>query len=183
MPQPSAMTRSASSLFSSTLASATDSVFSTLPRSGRTACRSRSRPCFAEPPAESPSTMKSSVSSRSLLEQSLSLPGSVSRPLVAVLRDTAADAARDASRARAARTMRATICSATVRFELSHCSSAGPHGVVDVVLHLGVVQAVLGLTLELRLRDEDAEHADEALRGCPPPVSVTPRGASSCVSM
>jgi hypothetical protein len=37
----------------------------------------------------------------------------------------AADAARDASRARAASTMRVTICSATVRFEFSHCSTAG----------------------------------------------------------
>ncbi len=69
--------------------------------------------------------MNSSVFSRRLLEQSLSLPGSVSRPLVADLRETAADAAREASRARAASTMRAMICSATVRFELSHCSSAG----------------------------------------------------------
>ena len=65
--------------------------------------------------------MKSSVFSRRLLEQSLSFPGSVSRPLVSVLRETAADAARDASRARAAKTMRAMICSATVRFEFSHC--------------------------------------------------------------
>ena len=34
----------------------------TLPRSGRIACRVRSRPCLAEPPAESPSTMKISLS-------------------------------------------------------------------------------------------------------------------------
>jgi hypothetical protein len=42
--------------------------FSTLrifPRSGRIACVLRSRPCLAEPPAESPSTMNSSVSDAS----------------------------------------------------------------------------------------------------------------------
>jgi hypothetical protein len=33
------------------------STFSTLPRSGRMAWNLRSRPCLAEPPAESPSTM------------------------------------------------------------------------------------------------------------------------------
>ena len=36
----------------------------------------RSRPCFAEPPAESPSTTNSSVRAGSLTEQSASLPGS-----------------------------------------------------------------------------------------------------------
>src|SRR5207248_7165093 len=41
-PQPIAVTRSDSSLFSSTFASDTLSVFSTLPRSGRIACRARS---------------------------------------------------------------------------------------------------------------------------------------------
>ena len=54
-------------------------AFSTLrilPRSGRTACVLRSRPCLAEPPAESPSTMKISASDGSLTEQSASLPGS-----------------------------------------------------------------------------------------------------------
>ena len=112
MPQPSAVTRSDSSLFSSTFATDAPSVFSTLPRSGRIACRARSRPCFADPPAESPSTMNSSLSSRPEFVQSLSLPGSVSRDDVALLRMTSACAARLASRARAARMMRATIDSA-----------------------------------------------------------------------
>ena len=35
----------------------------------------RSRPCFADPPAESPSTTKSSASAGSRTEQSASLPG------------------------------------------------------------------------------------------------------------
>jgi DNA gyrase subunit B/topoisomerase-4 subunit B len=46
--------------------------------------------------------MKSSLRERSLDRQSLSLPGSVRRPLVADLRLICAEAARDASRARAA---------------------------------------------------------------------------------
>ena len=53
-------------------------AFSTLrilPRSGSTAWVLRSRPCLAEPPAESPSTMKISASDGSLTEQSASLPG------------------------------------------------------------------------------------------------------------
>ena len=57
--------------------------------------------------------------------QSLSLPGSVRRPEVADLRATSCCAARLASRARAARMMRATIDSATLMFVFSQCSSAG----------------------------------------------------------
>lgn len=61
-----------------------------------------------EVPAESPSTMNNSLSSRLLELQSLSLPGRVSL-FVALLRDTAALAARLAARARAAAKMRAQI--------------------------------------------------------------------------
>src|SRR5881296_619891 len=46
-----------------------------LPRSGSTACVLRSRPCFAGPPAESPSTTNSSASAGSRTVQSASLPG------------------------------------------------------------------------------------------------------------
>jgi hypothetical protein len=53
--------------------------FSTLPRSGRMAWNSLSRPILAEPPAESPSTRNSSV--RSVADsQSVSLPGSTATP-------------------------------------------------------------------------------------------------------
>ena len=85
----------------------------------------RSRPCLAEPPAESPSTMKSSLSAGTVEAQSASLPGRFKRCETAVLRVTCCAAARDASRARAARMMRATTGSATVLFSLSHFSSAG----------------------------------------------------------
>src|SRR3546814_7527861 len=49
------------------------STFKILPFKGRIACTWRSRPCFAEPPAESPSTRKSShlVGSRSWQSASL----------------------------------------------------------------------------------------------------------------
>src|SRR5438034_1193177 len=49
-----------------------------LPRRGRTACVLRSRPCFAEPPAESPSTMKISRCCGSRSEQSASFADSPS---------------------------------------------------------------------------------------------------------
>src|SRR3954469_16584835 len=57
---------SVSSLLSSTLALPACSALRTLPFSGRIAWMSRSRPCLADPPAESPSTRNSSVSSESV---------------------------------------------------------------------------------------------------------------------
>ena len=160
-PQPSAVTRSVSSLFSSTLASDALSVLSTLPRSGRIAWRVRSRPCLAEPPAESPSTMKSSLSSRPGDVQSLSLPGSVRRPEVAVLRVTSCCAARLASRARAARMMRATIDSATVLLVLSQCSSAGRTCESTAAITSGLFSRSFVCPWNCGSCDEHAEHADE----------------------
>jgi hypothetical protein len=58
----------------------TSQVLSTLPRSGRMAWHSLSRPILALPPAESPSTRKTSLCARSLLSQSVSLPGSTATP-------------------------------------------------------------------------------------------------------
>src|SRR5439155_1686599 len=83
------------------------------PRSGRIAWKVRSRPCLAEPPAESPSTRYSSVSLGSVTLQSASLPGSnpPSRPLR--LR-TSSRALRAASRARAALTAFAMMVRATL---------------------------------------------------------------------
>mmetsp|Transcript_31440 Transcript_31440/g.101676 ORF Transcript_31440/g.101676 Transcript_31440/m.101676 type:complete len:230 (+) Transcript_31440:1274-1963(+) len=57
-------------------ASSAFSMLRILPRRGRMAWISRDRPCLAEPPAESPSTMKISDRSGSPLAQSASLPGS-----------------------------------------------------------------------------------------------------------
>ena len=51
------------------------STLSIFPQRGRIAWNPRSRPCFAVPPAESPSTRKISHIEASLLEQSASFPG------------------------------------------------------------------------------------------------------------
>ena len=75
-PVPSAVISAWISLFCRTLSIRAFSTLRILPRSGSTACVARSRPCLAEPPAESPSTMNSSVSDGSRIEQSASLPGS-----------------------------------------------------------------------------------------------------------
>jgi len=52
------------------------STFNILPRSGKIAWNSLFLPCFADPPALSPSTIYNSVFDGSRLEQSASLPGS-----------------------------------------------------------------------------------------------------------
>ena len=116
---------SCSSLFCATLSVDACSALSTFPRSGRMAWVRRSRPCLAEPPALSPSTMNSSLSDGLVDAQSASFPGRFSRCDTAVLRCTACEAAREASRARAARMIRATTASATVRLSFSHFSKAG----------------------------------------------------------
>ena len=76
-PVPIAVISAWISVFCSTLSMRLFSTLRILPRSGSTAWVLRSRPCLAEPPAESPSTTNSSASDGSLTEQSASLPGSV----------------------------------------------------------------------------------------------------------
>ncbi len=73
MPQPSAWIRSASCWFPASLSLVAEATLRILPRNGSTAWISRLRACLAEPPAESPSTMKSSEPSFWLAEQSASL--------------------------------------------------------------------------------------------------------------
>ena len=58
-------------------------------------------------------------------EQSASLPGRFSRWEMAVLRDTACDAAREASRALAARAIRSTMAAPADLFSSRKVSSAG----------------------------------------------------------
>ncbi len=92
----------------SILSSRARSTFRILPRIGRIAWVSRERPCFAVPPAESPSTMKSSALDGSRSWQSASFPGrlwSESAPL----RRARSRALRAAARARAASSTFATI--------------------------------------------------------------------------
>ena len=77
------------------------STFKILPLSGRIAWNLRSRPCFAEPPAESPSTMNNSHFDGSRSWQSASLPGRVEMSSTP-LRRVSSRALRAASRAAAA---------------------------------------------------------------------------------
>ena len=124
---------------------------------------SRSRPCLAEPPALSPSTMNSSDSSGSVLSQSASLPGRLSRPLIAVLRRTWRRR-RPAGLAglgrlddpRGDRVADALVLEQEV-FE------AGPDHRLDLRPDLGVVQPSLGLPLELRLVNADRQDRREPL--------------------
>ena len=102
-PVPIAVMSAWISVFLSTLSMRLFSTLRILPRSGSTACVLRSRPCLAEPPAESPSTMKSSASDGSFTEQSASLPGSVEFSS-ADLRRVRSRALRAAARACAAET-------------------------------------------------------------------------------
>jgi len=86
-------------------------AFSTLrilPRRGRIAWLRRLRPCLAEPPAESPSTIYISASSGSVVAQSASLPGRAALSS-AVLRRVSSLALRAASRLRAASIVFSTI--------------------------------------------------------------------------
>ncbi len=114
---------SRSSLFPKTFAADACSAFRTLPRSGRIACLSRSRPCFAFPPAESPSTMNSSVSAGFPDEQSASFPGRLSRRLTARFLVTCLIAERDAARAFAAWMIGAAIAWPVEECMFRYCSS------------------------------------------------------------
>ena len=77
------------------------STFRILPFSGRMAWDLRSRPCLADPPAESPSTMNTSALAGSRSWQSASLPGRVDTSSTP-LRRVSSRALRAASRALAA---------------------------------------------------------------------------------
>ena len=93
-----------------------------LPRIGRIACVRGSRADTAVPPAESPSTMNSSLSRGSRLEQSFSLSGmpAPDRPL---LRRTTSRAFLAASRAWEAAMAFFTMRLASVGFSSSHSAS------------------------------------------------------------
>src|SRR5271154_7306345 len=93
-----------------------------LPRNGRIAWYIESRPLFAEPPAESPSTTYSSDFRGSVERQSASLPGSPPRS-VALLRRTSSRALRAARRACADDTALLTTTFASAGFDSNQCVS------------------------------------------------------------
>src|ERR1700760_3650500 len=100
MPVPSAVISVPICSLDSILSKRARSTLRILPRSGSTAWNSRLRPCLAEPPAESPSTMNNSDLAGSRSWQSASLPGSELRSS-APLRRVRSRALRAASRAAA----------------------------------------------------------------------------------
>ncbi len=108
IPAPSAVISVRISAEASILSSRAFSTFRILPRSGRIAWSAGRGPCLAEPPAESPSTMKISEKAGSFSWQSASLPGSAPESS-APLRRTSSRALRAASRARADSTIFSTI--------------------------------------------------------------------------
>ena len=134
-----------------------------LPRIGRIAWVRWSRPCLAGPPAESPSTMKSSHSSGLVDWQSASLPGRPPPPSRPLRLRAASRALRAASRATAAPLRLARDLLALGRVLLEPLTEL----VVDDLLHerlrLGVAELGLGLALELRLGQLDADDRGEAL--------------------
>ena len=74
IPVPNAVIIVLISSFPSALSNLFFSTFNILPRKGRIACVTESRPFLAEPPAESPSTINISDTFGSLLLQSESFP-------------------------------------------------------------------------------------------------------------
>ena len=74
-PVPRAVIIDCISLFDNSLSILAFSELITFPRSGKIAWFFLSLPCFADPPAESPSTKYSSQKTGSLFEQSASFPG------------------------------------------------------------------------------------------------------------
>ena len=99
----------------SILSKRTRSTFKILPRNGKIAWVLRSRPCFAVPPAESPSTINNSQFSGFLSEQFANLPGKPPNSGPDFLRDNSR-ALRAASRAVAASTILSTIALAITGF-------------------------------------------------------------------
>ena len=107
----------------STLSRRARSTLSSLPRSGRIAWWTWSRPPLALPPALSPSTMNISVRATSLEEQSASLCGMPPESR-APLRLMSSRALRAASRASAARRARLQMLRASEGCSSSHAPSS-----------------------------------------------------------
>ena len=129
---------------------------------GSPGCRGRG-PAWPSRRRESPSTMNSSDSSGLVLSQSWSLPGRLSRLLIAVLRRTWQAAARLASRALAAWITRCGDRVADALVLEQEVFEPGPDHRLDQRPDLGVVQPPLGLPLELRLVDADREDGRQPL--------------------
>ncbi len=162
IPVPSAVIIDWISAFESTLLIRFFSELITLPRSGRIAWNVRSRPSTAEPPAELPSTRKSSADSGSEIWQSASLPGSESESS-APLRRVRSRACRAALRARAASIAFFTIWFASVGFSSRNSASRALTVFCTRPRDPRVPELRLRLPLELRLAELDRDHRREPL--------------------
>src|SRR5262249_34576737 len=137
---------------------------------GSTACEARSRACFAEPPAESPSTMNISAPWAAVLLQSASLPGRRSLR-TAVLREISLSSRRR---------IRSSARSITKAMRLVGCWALAqavgwggigaepvvewiPDRVLDDARRFPGCEPVLGLALEFGLADEHRDHASGAV--------------------
>ena len=151
------------SVLASTLSMRAFSTLRILPRIGRIAWTRGSRPWRAEPPAESPSTMKTSHSSGLVDWQSDSLPGRPPPPSRPLRRagQVARLAGGDPGRRRGLRLADDVLALGGVLLE------PGAELVVDDPLHealgLGVAELGLGLALELRLGELDRDDRGQAL--------------------
>ena len=129
-------------------------TFRILPRSGRIAWVSRLRACLAEPPALIALDQEDLGAVGGFAEQSASLPGSRSLRVAVLRGDSLSCLRRSRSSARSIDDARAGC-----RRWPGRRSASGRNGRAArsrPALRLGGGQPLLGLALELRLRDEDA---------------------------
>jgi hypothetical protein len=162
MPVPSAEMIAWTSVLASTLSMRAFSTLRILPRIGRIAWMTGSRPCLAEPPAESPSTMKTSHSlgpwtgSRQLAGQTAAV-----QQALAVAGQVAGLARRHPGR-----------CGLGLADDVLALGRVLLQPVAELVvdqrfwtkpLDLGVAELGLGLALELRLAELDRDDRGQAL--------------------
>src|ERR1700739_1707859 len=133
MPVPSAVMMARISSWPSIVSERAFSALKIFPLSGRIAWYLRSRPCFSEPPADSPSTTNSSQRTGSRSLQSASLPGMPLQTLAQLRRR---------------------------RMFVEPFAQLFIHQLLDVAFDVAV-QLAFGLPFKLRLRQPHAYYGDQ----------------------
>ncbi len=146
--------------FCASLSLPAEATLRIFPRSGSTAWLARSRACLAEPPAESPSTMKISEPSAAVLVQSASLPGRRSLRTARLARDLLFLPPADALVGALDHEVEQLVGLRRVAGE--PMIERVLDRLLDDALRLGGGQPVLGLALELGLADEHRQHGGGA---------------------
>ncbi len=162
MPVPSAVISVPISWLPSMRSNRARSTFRILPFSGRIAWNLRSRPCLADPPALSPSTMKISHLAGSRSWQSASLPGSVEMSSTP-LRRVSSRALRAASRAAAASITFWMMPLASFGCVSNQCDTASATAACTTGCTSDDDQLVLGLRGKFRVRHLHRQHRGHAL--------------------